>query len=418
MLLTCLRSAMLICLVLLLMGSVVLANTPETFVASSQAWAQAIALLSSGFNLGLMIWAGRQHHSSQQSTLLLAYIIAIGSLLRLWFALTTQGNFDQRSYEIVAEIVAQGGNVYAETSRYNYSPIWFMLLHSLNYLTPLPLYIEVRVFLTLVDITTVMVLWGIARQKQLAVLPVIACFYLNPLTILITGYHGQFENLALLALLVGIWAYFRYEHSHTAWQRIGGLWLGAALGVIIKHNIFYEAIIVMHYAVRRWWLKFGLLGLAAVLFLITFLPFLEEGQTGIIQNVFLYRSLISRYGFAIFNSPIATGLFVAALFVYPFLLRSSDLLTRCLQGTLFFLIFTTGISIQYVMLPIAFGALRRSPGFFIYSVVTTLVLLGHHENMALPAFQIFEIWFVWAAALVWWLGQLLAVRHEKATKIT
>lgn len=39
------------------------------------------------------------------------------------------GNFDHQSYAIVAEITDRGGNVYIETFRYNYGPIWFNIIH-------------------------------------------------------------------------------------------------------------------------------------------------------------------------------------------------------------------------------------------------------------------------------------------------
>lgn len=407
-----LRGCLLVSVIILMIGALSLAHSPENLAAMSRDWARGIALFSSGISMVMFVLVFRQKPASHQYPYFLMYIIALGTLLRLWFAMTTPGNFDQRSYEIVADIVAQGGNIYAETNRYNYSPVWFILLHLLNHLTVLPLYIEVRVFLTLVDLAILGVLSGITRQQRLDRLPIAVCFYLNPVLILITGYHGQFENLALLALLGGIFAYIRLEKT-AASRRIGWLWLGATTGLIIKHIVFYEVIIVMQYAVRRWWLKLTLLSLSALLFLATFLPFWEQGQSGIIHNVFLYRSLISRYGFAIFNSPIATILFIAALVVYSFLLRSSDLLTRCLQGSLFFLTFTTGISIQYFMLPLIFGAVRRSPGFFLYTCAATLALLGHYENVAVPGFQIFGEWIVWVAALVWFIGQMLAVHQEK-----
>src|SRR5438067_1863227 len=42
-------------------------------------------------------------------------------------------NFDAVSYRIVGDIVTSGGNVYAETQRYNYGPVWFLILGALHW---------------------------------------------------------------------------------------------------------------------------------------------------------------------------------------------------------------------------------------------------------------------------------------------
>lgn len=65
--------------------------------------------------------------------ILLALVIVIGVALRLALPLLGH-NFDVESYRIVADIMGDGGNVYAETSRYNYWPIWFLIVHWLDML--------------------------------------------------------------------------------------------------------------------------------------------------------------------------------------------------------------------------------------------------------------------------------------------
>jgi hypothetical protein len=49
--------------------------------------------------------------------------VAIGVGLRIWVS-TLGYNFDFESYAVVASIIDSGGNVYAETHRYNYGPVW------------------------------------------------------------------------------------------------------------------------------------------------------------------------------------------------------------------------------------------------------------------------------------------------------
>ncbi|CAM8376021.1 hypothetical protein MCEMHM7_00896 [Candidatus Methylopumilus planktonicus] len=56
---------------------------------------------------------------------------AFGLGIRL-FCASRGYNWDVDSYRVVADIVARGGNVYQETGRYNYGPIWFYILHWLD----------------------------------------------------------------------------------------------------------------------------------------------------------------------------------------------------------------------------------------------------------------------------------------------
>lgn len=120
----------------------------------------------------------------------------IGLALRLALACFTPGNYDMRSYEIVASIMQRGGNVYAATPRYNYSPLWAYILRSLSYIGPV--HITARVFLSLVDMGNALLIrrmWGLTAGT---------CYALNPAVIVLVGYGGQFETLACLPLLIAL----------------------------------------------------------------------------------------------------------------------------------------------------------------------------------------------------------------------
>ena len=66
-------------------------------------------------------------------------IFSFGLLLRILMAILGH-NFDLESYEIVADIILEGKSVYANTTRYNYGPIWAYILAALKLLASIGAY--------------------------------------------------------------------------------------------------------------------------------------------------------------------------------------------------------------------------------------------------------------------------------------
>ncbi|MBO4305170.1 MAG: glycosyltransferase family 2 protein [Lentisphaeria bacterium] len=128
--------------------------------------------------------------------------IFIGVILLSLFLKALSGtigtNFDYESYTIVKEIVKKGGNVYAETSRYNYGPVWFYTLHFLDSIPFLSFRAALIGFLALCDTATALLLWKIKLR-----LPALL-FLLSPIGIYISGFHNQFDNFAILFALCAV----------------------------------------------------------------------------------------------------------------------------------------------------------------------------------------------------------------------
>jgi ABC-type microcin C transport system permease subunit YejB len=72
----------------------------------------------------------------------------------------------------------------------------------------------------------------------------------------VTGYHGQFENFAILMVLTGILMYLWFAARPVLGTAL--LWLFATAGMIVKHNVFYELIICLNSSVKRYWIKISI----------------------------------------------------------------------------------------------------------------------------------------------------------------
>ena len=361
--------------------------------------------------------------------IILALVILNGTAIRLVLASTVYGEWDIQSYEIVANIVLEGGNVYAETIRYNYSPVWFTTLSVLKRIQLqfpiLPFHFIVKFFLCGIDLLLLVFLLLIARYEKISMIKTSIFFYLNPISFLTTGFQGQFEGFAVLMVVIGLFAYLALKCNRVLGTTL--LWFFATAGMIVKHSIFYELIICLNFAIRRYWLKILLFSISVCIFLALFLPYWDSGDEGfikawknreeaavsavrIIRNVFLYSSgndYQEPYGImSLFNLPSLKYVFIVGMFAFPFFLKSKDVVSQYLSGVLFFLVFTTGIWPQYFVLPIALGALRPSRGSFFFSLAGSLFMLGFINYTFIPVLHLVRLNIVWYGAIYWFIMQL------------
>jgi hypothetical protein len=358
--------------------------------------------------------------SKSKIAVIVALVIVAGTLIRLIFAGVMYGNFDMQSYDMVTNIYITGHNVYATTDRYNYSPVWLWVLYALKQvkfsILHVPFNIVVKLFLCCVDLLTVGVLLSIARIQKLPVVGTAIFFYLNPISYLVTGYHGQFENFAMLMVLIGIFMYLRFSARPVLGTTL--LWLFATAGMIVKHNTFYELIICLQSSIKRYRIKLSLFAVSVVIFLLLFIPYWKTGSKEIIEHVFKYGSFSGVYGLtSLVAIPQLKYLFILGMFIFPLFLKSSDIIARCLLGVLFFLTFTTGFAAHYFVLPLALGALRPTRFFLLYTAVVSLLVLGNDNNVFIPGLHLLRLNIGWVAVICWFTAEMWSDRQGISSEI-
>ncbi|HEV8655447.1 MAG TPA: hypothetical protein VGR85_08050 [Candidatus Limnocylindria bacterium] len=343
---------------------------------------------------------------------MVALLIGVG--VRLYLAVAYEGNFDQVSFEIVAGIVRRGGNVYAETTRYNYTPVWAILLGAFDGVARLigqPLHAVVRSTLTLVDVVNALLIGRIAlRYAGMPVSRGFATYLLNPVAILIVGYHGQFETLAALPLLLAIAAAPARGSASAAWR-----WLLGAIALIVKHIVVFQVWVLFWYSFSARKQPRALL-FAVVLFAATFMPYLDGGVPGIYQNVFLYGGLAGLYGIGSFlPRPLAMLVFVVVMAAIPVVSRRAGLslaAAMCLSGVAF-IATVFGIGEQYFLIPIIFGGAFGGRWFWLYTTAATLFLLASPNNVGILSLP--PLWnLVWIAAVAWLAALIYASARRSA----
>jgi hypothetical protein len=366
---------------------------------------------------------------------ILFLIICIGLGLRLFLASLNLHNFDILMYEKDIEILREGKNVYAEQKHYNYTPFWFLTLGAIDnipFLRSLPFYFTIRAFLTLIDVVSLFILVRIAAQRGLNLIKTSAFFFLNPISIIITGYHGQFDNIVILFLLIAIYLHGK-SFEGLSRTKIVLIWLATSMSLIVKHIILFPITFFWFNITKRWKAILAMIS-SVIIFLTTFLPYAtDNARHNILKNVFLYRSVEGRYGIGeVLNircpdrcvfTTLKLGsysvsldvfliyflLFLGGFLLCLFLIRFKDPARGALFGILYFLTFTNGIGAQYLMLPIALGALFPTKWFLLFSMTITFFMIGDSDELGIVAFSGFR-WIVpWLFSLLWFISEFLQV---------
>jgi hypothetical protein len=134
--------------------------------------------------------------------------------------------------------------------------------------------------------------------------------------------------------------------------------------------------------------------------------------------VILYRGLTGHYGIeAMVLLPgvpdwAPVPIFFAAVAAALFLLRNVELARASLRLFLVILVVAPGFGRQYVVWPVALGALFGGPGFFLYTVVAGAFLVGALFPETLAAAPLPGWYGPFWAALAWLAWELRGSRRE------
>ncbi len=314
-------------------------------------------------------------------------IVVSGTAARL-LAASAGHNYDVESYWIVAGHADAGDNVYASTHRYNYGPAWFMVLDIVKdvadrFSDPFVAFrYLIALLLTVVDIAIAAML--LRRFGLLAA----ALFFANPVSILITGYHSQFDNLAIAVGLAGMLLLERAERqgSDRAWLA-GVIVLGVSL--VVKHLLI---VLPLWIALRQ-----RSVGRAALVLILpvamlgaSFIPFAADGWSGIVDNVIGYRSAGNAPFHTWLMPPLLqrhvspTMLLGGALLLIGWLVRRRSPVEQVLLYCVTVTVFAPGVFWQYLAIPAAASVVFFNSGYLLYTGIATLFLLASPVNIGIP----------------------------------
>jgi len=309
---------------------------------------------------------------------------------------------DVLRYRKVADHVQDvSWNPYTAPRLYPYPPLWVWVEAAAGALarqTGLPFAVLVKLPVVAADLGIVcwLAAWGARRGAGLRAAWVYA---LHPVSLLVTGFHGQFDAAALLFVLLAIswWTEARPARSALA--------LSAAVGLKSFPVLLLPVMLAQPGQTARGRLRYAALVLGPVLLLIA--PYALHDFGAVRRELFGYGG-VADFGWIGLTRGLrwlATGVLprseaahwsgqvlaakVLFLGAYAALLaalvrgrRGGDLARACLSVLLAFLVFYGAISAQYLLWVVPLGALLGGRQLAIYSVSATAALVGFYLFLA------------------------------------
>ncbi len=368
-------------------------------------------------------------------------IIALGLVLRFAVAFHTRdcyrdwrqtGFHDIHAWVIAGGMVIDGVNPYAESYILDFAPGW-------AWISAVPVSVAgkldlgsigasllVKFVLSLADVFLAFMVYKICSQVgRPAVLPV-SLVALNPVSILTTGYQGQFDNVTLLPIAIWILLLLRWKQRNSGVDSAaragisGGL---VGLSMMLKHSSGPLVLFLADWY-RSWrYLALSLL-VAVLLFTVAFLPYVEgAGIPEIYRDVFgqqqrnagtFWATIAGWFGFEQPGNGLQKALWIVMVLLSAAIAKKKHM--SILAASAFYYItivlFAPSIARHYLIYPLLFGAIAYPLEVMVYSVATSAFLLSSPRSAGpFCSFgSTMDIWPVYIVLLLWWLRVALPDR--------
>jgi uncharacterized membrane protein len=340
----------------------------------------------------------------------------------------------ERYHRVATHVLDVSPNPYLAPRLYPYPPVWVWLEAGAEWVarrTALPFPVLVKLPVLAADLVLVVLLarWGAARGGSAGRAGWL--YALHPVAVLVGAVHGQFEALALLAV---VGALFLLQA-----RRLTASALALAAGVALKSFPILLLPVLLLLVPRGERLRYAALATAPVALLLGPFALMDAGALG--RELFGYGGVadfgwigvwrgvtwmttgaLVRSAARFWASPVGLAklVFLAAYAALVVALARDrlrlDAEGRSLAVLLAFQVFYGAVSAQYLAWVLPLGCLRPGRAFAVYSVAATAALAGFYVFLApgvlLPADQAWIPRTV--AGVAWALGALATLAAAAA----
>lgn len=321
--------------------------------------------------------------------------LVVRLLPALW--LPVGAGYDIESFRLVTDALLNGQEVYTSVlGRHPYLPLQMYIMGGatwLGELLGLPYVVSIKLPAVLADaVIAALITTSLSRDgRRPASAAAFGLLYaLNPISLLVTSYHGQFEAITLL-LLVLAWRSWRFGR-HAAWS-------AGALGLAILNKTWPVILLPVFWIRQRSWRDRILYGVLAVGIpvagIVFYLLVFDASPIPMLRRALTHRGVAGYWGPGALLDPL-TAIYTAgrplfdtlvtlrnvllagAALLALWLTRRDSALDAILTVILTVFVVTVGFGIQWLVWPVPFALLAREERWTkAYSVAGAFMLLVH-----------------------------------------
>jgi hypothetical protein len=299
---------------------------------------------------------------------LLIATISVATAIKLYLAIFTVGTNDVITWQsFISNIHRVGGSgAYHLTGFYgdpfNHPPFMIHVLLLLDWIsrkTQVAFPTALRLLSTLADIGTVVLSYrmhrmGVLRCSGMAILALALC----PISILISGFHGNTDPIFVFFLVVSV---YMLLVRHSEWT--AGLAFGLAINIKVLPLLLIPVFI---FHLSSWRRRIIFFAFAAAVVLIGSLPYLLQDPEAIIKGTLGYRGFPAPWGVSnilhgigLAQEPVRAAfrvlVFIAAIVLPRWMShRGFGLHSQISVILLLFLLLTPAFGVQYLAWPVPF----------------------------------------------------------------
>lgn len=309
-------------------------------------------------------------------------ILAIAIRIVVTFLVFGVVNHDMTFRRAIATRIVEGKSIYYETKEGEFSTAYFPFAHYLDAAVlrlekfGIPFIPTSKLVFTIFDIGIIVLLWKLKSDRNRTAL----IYAVNPISIMITNIHGQFDVGSVFFILLSI--FFLKKNSE------GSSHLAFTLAVICKTwPIFFVIPFLKKSKKRVQLLLFILLGIS--LFMISYSIVYNVTLLDIIYRMKGYVGLLGEWGYTsilyftrrdfdhelILKWNVISMVFLFCFAIYSIFIKSRNILEELLILILIYFIFIPGFSTQWTIWVIPFLIVLK-PKFWVVFIISMTIWIS------------------------------------------
>jgi len=311
--------------------------------------------------------------------------IILGVTFALYFALSYMSssfpNFDSKSYNVIGFLTLNGKSVYPDPalSRHPYLP--FLLYfeattQAVSSFFKIPQILIIKIILTFFHLLSIYAIYVLSKKN----LKTTFLYSINPISLLIIAFHGQFDIIPITCLLFAIIALQNKQFIKTI--------LLLSFAITIKTWPILFIVLFFKRISHKYHFYLCLLPIASI---IAYSLLFHTPIFSILRVLLVYQGVGGIWGFGKVLSLLSVGrlalliykvVFVVGILLYSYKLKKTQIKEELLELLLLFFIFTPGFGLQWFLWLIPFLFLTKKPFAHLFMTAITLCLLVAYSSWA------------------------------------